>query len=269
MCSYFPANTCAGGAWKLDPAALWRLTLAAMPEAERIAAVRYVEDHLCAVLDVDDFERGVLGRLTGEFALAVSSDADEWTSLACGAPAPTVSVVLRMRTDAAFEARLRYALVEAAASLDASNPHLVATAPGEREHGGHRMAVLRVGRAAPQAGADAGYFVAPDPEAPGQSLIIASTSLDWLARAVETRQRQEASLEEQEWFRRLLDAQPPGRSVFFFAHGGVLADVLGRAGGDSHAVSGPGPWLRLLGPVSVSGNVGEDGNIRADVRIGR
>ena len=218
---------------------------------------------------MDDFERDVLGRLTGEFALAVSSETDEWMSLVCGAPVPTVSVILRMRTDPAFEARLRYALVEAAASLGAAVPHLVVTTPGVREHGGYRMAVLHVGRRDAPGGANAGYFIATNTEAPGHSLVIASTSLDWLVRSIEAREKREASLREQEWFRRIIDAQPHGRSAFFFAHGGVVADMLGQTGGNAHAATGPGHWLRLLGPVSISGNVGEDGILRANVRIGR
>ncbi len=260
----FPSNTCAGGAWKMDPVILWRLALAAMPEAERVAVERYVEDQLCAVLDIDDFGRDLLGRLTGEFGLAVSSDLDEWTGLACGAPAPTVSIVFRMRRDERLEARLRYALVEAAASLDAGDPRLTASGTGEREHGGQRIAVLHVGRVGSPSGADA----VADPEARGHSLVVASTSVNWLVRAIEAQEKREPSLAEQDWFGRLVAAQPPGRSVFFFAHGGLAADVLGRAAGGQHAASGPAPWLRLLGPVSASGNLGEDGVIRANIRVG-
>lgn len=265
---FFPSNTCAGGAWKIDPVVLWRLALAAMPEPERVAVERYVEDHLCSVLDVDDFEHDVLGRLTGEFAFAVSSEPDEWTSLAWGAPAPTLSIVFRMRRDERFETRLRYALVEAAASLDAAAPHLTATGTGEHEHSGQRMAVLHVGRVGSPTGADAGYFVMADPEAPGHSLVVASTSINWLLRAIEAREKREPSLPEQGWFRRLAAAQPIGRSAFFFAHGGLAADVFGRAACERHAGSSPGPWLRLLGPISASGNLGEDGVIRASMRVG-
>lgn len=267
-CSYFPSNTCAGGALQLDPVVLWRLVLGAMPESERVAVERYVEDHLCAVLDVDDFERDVLGRLTGEFVFAVSSDLDEWASLACGAPAPTVSIVFRMRREERLEKRLRYALVEAAASLDAAAPHLTAAGTGEREHRGHHMALLHVGRVGSARGADAGYFVVEDTEAPGHSLVVLSTSINWLVHVIEAREKREPSLSEEVWFRRLAAAQPSGSSIFFFAHGGLAADVLGQATGGQLAAAGLVPCLRLLGLISVSGDMSEEGVIRMDIRIG-
>jgi len=266
-CGYMPEDTCMGLVWRLDPVKVWRLALNALAESARDSVVRYVEDHLCAVLDADSFEDDVLRRMTGDFALAMSRLPDPWLGLASGQVAPTVAVVLRIRSDPELDRKLLYALLEAAGALESGDRRFVAEVR-EEQYRGRRIRALRVRRRGTHDGPAAGYFVVPDELAAGYSLIVASTSVGWLRRAIDAHAGTGAAVTAQDWFRGVSRPVSPAKSVFAFARGDVVAGAFARMRGPgARGAGGPEQWLQLLGAVGLDGMIDKDGAVRADVRI--
>jgi len=266
-CGRMPADTCAGVVWRLDPADAWRLALAMLPQADRDEVVRYAEDRLCAVMDADDFERDVLGRLTGDFALAVSHLPDRWLTLASGHAVPTVSMVARIRTDPHFERRLTYALAELAGVISRMGKGFVVSV-GEQTYEGRVINVIHVQRAGSGAGASAGFFVEPDESSPGHSLVVVSTSEDWLRRAVDARTGAAPALGRQEWFRGVERSASADAALFGFASGDLLAEVVRGTQEAEAGASGLEQLLRLIGSIGLEGEVGGKGGLlRGDVWI--
>lgn len=266
-CGCMPADTCTGAVWRLDPADAWRLALDMLSQADSDEVVRYAEDRLCAVLDADDFERDVLGRFTGDFALAVSNLPDRWLTLASGQAVPTVSMVARIRTDPHFERRLKYVLAEVAGVIGRRGKGFVVSV-GEQKHEGRVIKVIHVQRAGSGNGASAGFFVEPDKSSPGHSLVVVSTSVEWLKRSVDARTGTVPALDRQDWFRGVERGASADAAVFGFASGDLLAGVIGGMRGPKAGASGLEQLLRLFGSIGLEGELDENGSLlRGDIWI--
>jgi len=266
-CGLMPVDTCAGAAWRLDPADAWRLALAMLSQADRDEVVRYAEDRLCAVMDADDFERDVLGGFTGDFALAVSHLPDRWLTLASGHAVPTVSMAARIRTDPHFERRLKYALAELSGVISRMGKGFVVSV-GAETYGGRLINVINVQRAGSGSGASAGFFVEPDESSPGHSLVVVSTSAEWLRRAVDALTGAAPALGRQEWFRGVASGASADAAAFGFANGDVLAGVIGGMRGAETDSSRAEGLLRLFGSIGLEGELGGKGELlRGDVWI--
>ncbi|MFH1730954.1 MAG: hypothetical protein ABIF82_04790 [Planctomycetota bacterium] len=267
---HIPNDICAGFSWRLEPAAAWRTALAAVSETSREHIVRYAEDHICAILDAEDFEDGVLGRFSGGCTVVVSHERDPWLSLAAGCPMPTVSLAFRIRSDRAFERRLEFALVEATGAL-AHGESGFTTAVSKQKYRDRGITLVQVRQRDARAAVSAGYFIAPDDAAPDWSIVIASTSVAWLRRAIDAHDGRSARLSSEEWFRGVSRGASPGPSVFAFMHGDLLARAFGRmrgrAAGSANGLAGAEQWLRLLGAVALEGPIGDNGVVRMTLRI--
>jgi hypothetical protein len=243
-----------------------------LPEPDQDDVLRYVEEDLCAFLDVEDFEKDVVTRFTGDFAVLMSHQSDVWLSQASGRPAPTTSFVLRFKTDPRLAERLPFALKGIAGSLrdDTRRLSVVVAEEAVPEHPAYRLQVMRVRRPGLAKPPGAGYFIVPDAAAPGHSLLVVSTSVEWLHRAVLAREQTGLSLGDQGWFRHLVEPVPAGKSVFSFGRGDLLARALARSGmtpppGNGRA-GDVGAWMDLFGAVGMAGRI-DDGVIRADVWV--
>lgn len=267
---HIPNDTCAGFSWRLEPVATWRTALAAVSETSREHIVRYAEDRICAILDAEDFEEDVLGRFSGGCAVVISHERDPWLSLAVGRPMPTVSLAFRIRSDRAFERRLQLALVEATGAL-AHGESGFTTAISKQKYRDRDITLVRVRRRGARAAVSAGYFIAPDDAAPGRSIVVASTSIAWLRRAIDAHDGKAARLSSAEWFRGISRGASPGPSVFAFMHGDLLAQAFGRmrgrATGSANGLARAEQWLRLLGTVAIEGPIDDDGVVRMTLRI--
>lgn len=267
---HIPSDTCAGFSWRIEPVAAWRTVLAAVSARSREHIVRYAEDRICAILDAEDFEDGVLGRFSGRCTVIVSHERDPWLSLAAGWPMPTVSLAFRIRSDRAFEQRLQLALVEATGAL-AQGEGGFTTAVSRQKYRDREITLVQVRRRGARAAVSAGCFIAPDDAAPGRSLVVASTSVAWLRRAIDARDGRAARLSSEEWFRGISRGASPGASVFAFMHGDILARAFGRmrgrAAGSANGLARAEQWLRLLGAVALEGPIGGDGVVRMTLRI--
>jgi hypothetical protein len=259
--AYLPSDTCAGAVWQVDPKTVWRIVLGQLSGAEREEVQRYVQDHVCAVLGGESFQKDVLGRLTGDFAVAVSQRPDPWMSLASGQPSPTMSLIARVRSDAEFERRLHFALLEAKGTLERSDRAFVAEVVSDEPAPGYRRKVLRVRRRGLRAEAGAGFLLAGEGS---KTVLVASTSAAWLGRAVRVRQEQLTGLADEGWFARLPRPRPAPKSGFSFASGELLGEALTEWGEGAPV---KGEWLRLLGAVGVAGRIDPDGVIRAELRL--
>ena len=263
---YLPAETCAGAVWWLPPRSFWRMVLGVLSEGEREGLVGYCEDRLPALLGEGDFDRGVLGRVTGEFAVGVSQEPDPWLSLASGRRLPTLSLFIRVRSDRRFLGRLDYAMLEVKDVLSAPGGRF-AVRVDEVVHRGHAIKLIQVRRPGSAQAPAAGFFVAPDDVGPGHSLLVASTSVDWLKRAIDTRSGVEPSLGAEGWFRSLAGGAGGERVVFAFVRGDLVARALGRMRGSSRGSVRPAVegWLELFGGVGCCGRLGADGVLRGEV----
>ena len=264
---YIPGD--ARGALALSVAAptLWQMWLQTLPAPEREKTVRFAEERVAARLVVDDFERDVLGRFTGDCAVAVSSKPDPWMTLASGRPAPAILVIVRLRADAALESRLPFALVELASVLLEADRSVQGNVL-EQTEGSHGYHVLRVRRGG--ATADAALAVVPDDTAPGFSLLIASSSAEWLKRSLRARDKGEGSLARQSWFRSIRGAVPANDTVFGFLRGITPArtEAPGQPASAPPAAQTDASWLRLLETIVISGRLDKDNVFRLELRLG-
>jgi hypothetical protein len=266
-CGFMPVGTCVGAIGRADPRRAWEMLLATLPAADADAVGRYVEDDLCAVLDADDFDADVLGRFTGDAAVVMAQTSDAWMTMAAGRSVPTVSLICRIRSDAAFEKRLHHALVEVGATL-ARQGEGVSTKPVEHEHRGVPIRALRVGRAGMPGAADAGYFVVPDRTAPSHSILVASTSAAWLRRSIDAHDGGRPSLRAQEWLQSMLRPISARSTAFAFARGDRLGAIFQRITGEARRTATDlGQWLALLGHVEMDGQVRPDGSVRGVIRV--
>jgi len=261
---YLPVDAYAGAVWDVDAPALWRLLLRLFPGDQREELIRYVEDHLCAVFEVDDFERDVLSRFTGLGMAVCTRSPDRWLALAGGGEAPTLAVLIRVRTDPFFEERLQFALAEAAGAFIDTAPSFAARV-FEEEHQGRRLTVLRVGAEDGRTEADAGYFVARKRAEPGYGLLVASTSADWLRRAINADDGAVPSLPARTWFRGL--PQRDGKDAFGSLLVGAVDDCVSKSQPPGELPRRLAPWLGLVGTVILDGVGVEEGVLRLRIRI--
>ena len=258
LASCVPEDTSAGAVLKLDLVRAWRFALGLLSEPERDTLWRFVEDRLYAVFDVNDMEKELLPRFTGDAAVVVSHLSDPWMTLASGRSLPTVSLILRVRTDRDFEKRLQYALVEFAGVFTEWDARL-AVRVGEEQVEGYRITAVHVRRGNTEAAA--GYFVVADEKAPGFSLIVASTSVSWLAQAIRAREGAALRLGTEAWFQKLAQDVSPASPIQVFVHSGRLAQSLSDA---SPLITA---WLKALGPVCAEGWIDDTDTVHLDVRI--
>jgi hypothetical protein len=262
-----PSDISLGALWRLEPRAVWKLLLAPLSPGDVDALQRYIEDDLCAVLNVDDFEGEFLERFTGDVMGVITGSSDAWMLLASERPGPTVALVFRVRSDASFERRLHHALVEVGATL-ARQAEGLSLEPILQEHRGVRLRGLRFKRPGMRKVADSGFFVVPDNRSPGESLLVVSTSLAWLRRSIDAREGAGASLARQEWLRNTLRTTSPQATAMAFARGDQLGEMLGHITGQTQGPTRPlVQWLTLLGQVEMTGQVAPDGSVRGVLRI--
>lgn len=268
--NHVPSDVFAGLAWRLEPASAWRLALDARSETEREHMVRYAEDKVCALLDAEDFEKDVLGRFTGDCVVAVSRRSDPWLSLAAGGPMPTVSFTAGLRSDPHFERQLHVALVDTIGMLTQGRDEFE-TNILNAEHRGRKITLVQVRPRGSKTGPSAGYFIAPDAHRPGQSILVASTSVAWLRLAIDVHDDRAAPLSRQAGFQDIAPSALSDRPVMGFVDGDALLGVLDRARGSAkdraHGRAGSEQWLRLLDGLTLEGSLGGDGVVRAVVRI--
>ena len=267
---YISSDICAGLAWRLDLASIWRLALDTRSDAGREHMIRYAEDRICALLDAEDFEKDVLGRLTGDCVVAVSARSDPWLSLAAGGPMPAVSFVAGVRSDPHFERQLRVALVETVGALVQGSKEFE-TRMSTTKYQGRSITLVHVWRRGQQGGAAAGYFIAPDKRRPGQSVIVISTSSAWLRQAIDVHDGRATPLSREAWAGGIAPSVVSDRPVLGFVNGDGLLDVLARIRGGGRggkgSVVGAEQWLSALGVIALDGSVGKDGVVRAELRF--
>ena len=268
--SYIPSDVSVGLAWRLDPASVWRLALDARSETGREHMIRYAEDKICALLDAEDFDQNVLGRFTGGCAVTVSLRSDPWLSLAAGGPMPAVSMVAGVRSDPHFERQLRVALVETVGALVQGGGQFE-TRMSAMEYRGRKITLVHVQRRGQQGGPAAGYFIAPDEDRPGRSLIVISSSSAWLRQAIDVHDGRGAALSSEPWARGIAPAAASNRPLLGFVNGDALLKVLGRIRGVGKGGKPSGreveQWLGALGLIVLDGWAGKDGVVRAELRF--
>ena len=268
--NYIPSDVCAGLAWRLDPVSVWRLALDTRSETGREHMIRYAEDKVCALLDVEDFEKDALGRLTGDCVVTVSLRPDPWLSLAAGGPMPAVSFVAGIRSDPHFERQLRVALAETIGTLVQGSEQFETRMAG-MEYRGRNITLVQVRRHGKQTGPAAGYFIAPDERRPGQSVIVVSTSSAWLRQAIDVHDGRATPLSREEWARGIAPYVASDRPLLGFVNGDGLLEVLarmrGRAKGGKRSRPGAEQWFSALGLIVLDGSAGKDGVVRAELRF--
>jgi len=261
-----PADTGAGLVCRLNPVAAWNLVLGAQAEREREHTIRYAEDKLCALFDAEEFEADVLGRLTGDCAVVAAVRKDALLTLAAGRPMPTVSLVVGVRSDAAFEKRLPVAFIETFGSI-IRGAEGISTAVTQQRHRGVAIAAIQASRPGERSGVGAGYFVVPNASRPGTSLIVASTSVGWLRSAIDVREGKARALRSEKWFEGVPKPRESRAMLLGFAPGDLLADTFTRAADEDEGQPAAALLLRLLGAVTLDGSVGADSVLRGTLRI--